>query len=357
MSFINPDDYEVSFSEPTVLGLGGEISCENACPQTSVDSGQFTLINTCSMPITITGFHMQNPKQFSLFNHEKYKDLEIYETGSVEELPITIKPKKKISINTFFHPEEEELRYGKAGTIENRDGDKFSSKVEIYPGFKITNCNNSECDASFILTGEFLCIKEDYDFDWLENRSNFNQEFNASLLEVYTPPSFENKFFLRKKTTHTYINTQEDNTSENYFSGISGALESYANYFNQNSWFETYSDFGITGTLHGVFLAVSGLKENGQDNSRANLYEMGFEHTVEVNDFTSYQTKFSTEDYEEVNYDGEDYVVLKVENKPIESIDLMTNQSLFLREINPPGSIEMFLCDEGDFQNEEILES
>ena len=107
----------------------------------------------------------------------------------------------------------------------------------------------------------------------------------------------------------------------------------------------------------GVFLAVSGLKENGQDNSREDLYNIGFDHQVEVNDFISYRTRLSTEDHEEVNYEGEDYIVLKVKNQPLESIELMTNQSLFLRETNPPGSIEMFLCDEGDFQNEQILES
>jgi hypothetical protein len=193
--------------------------------------------------------------------------------------------------------------------------------------------------------------------EWLENKSNFDQEFDQSSLENYEPPTFQNEFFLRKKHTLQHTNQSSSSSVENYFSGISGALEAYTEYFEENSWFETYGDFGILGTLRGVFLHVSGLQKNNADNSKSNLYNIGFDHTVDVNDFISYRTRFSAGDYEEINYEGDNYTVLKVKNQPIQSIDLMTNQSLFLREINPPGSIEMFLCDEGDFQNEKILES
>tara|TARA_B100000989_G_scaffold153083_1_gene114194 strand:- start:31 stop:1191 length:1161 start_codon:yes stop_codon:yes gene_type:complete len=386
MSFINPDDYDITFSEtnikenprflevesePILLqtktenGLllevessaSFEIDCRNACEQGVAASGSFTMINSCTLPITVTGMKVSEPVRFSLFQFPDYTGIEVYSSGNVNQLPFTINPREKIKVNTYFHPLYEEIKHGNAGTPENRTGDKFGAEVRMLPGFPIINCNKAPCDASFILTGELLCPNVEHDLEWLENKSNFDQEFNQSSLENYEPPTFQNEFFLRKKHTLQYTNPKQDPSAENYFSGISGALKEYAEYFDQNSWFDVYGDYGISGTLRGVFLHVSGLQKNNVDNTKTNLYNVGFDHVVNINDFTSYRTDFSTEDYEEVNYNGNIYIVLKVKNQPIESIDLMTNQSLFLREINPPGSIEMFLCDEGDFQNEKILES
>lgn len=386
MSFINPDDYGISFSELTIKksprflevenepillqtkiengflvevdsNITPEIDCEKACQQGVAASGSFTMINSCTLPITVTGIKVSDSVRFSLFKFPDYTGVEIYSSGNVNELPFTINPREKIKVNTYFHPLYEELKYGNAGTPENRTGDKFGAEVRMLPGFPIINCNKAPCDASFILTGEFLCENEEHDLEWLENKDNFDQEFDQSSLDAYDPPIFKNDFFLRKKHTFQYSNPLQDSSAENYFSGISGALENYAKYFNQNSWFDTYGDYGISGTLRGVFLSVSGLQKNNMDDDKENLYKIGFSHTVDVNDFTSYRTSFLAGDSEEVNFEGNDYTVLKVKNQPLQSIDLMTNQSLFLREINPPGSIEMFLCDEGDFQNEKILES
>jgi hypothetical protein len=386
MSFINPDDYGITFSETNIkenprflevesepillqtktengllIEVGSnasfEIDCKNACQQGVAASGSFTMINSCTLPITVTGMKVSDPVRFSLFQFPDYTGIEVYSSGNVNQLPFTINPREKIKVNTYFHPLYEEIKYGNAGTPENRTGDKFGAEVRMLPGFPIINCNKAPCDASFILTGELLCPNVEHDLEWLENKSNFDQEFDQSSLENYEPPTFQNEFFLRKKHTLQHTNQSSSSSVENYFSGISGALEAYTEYFEENSWFETYGDFGILGTLRGVFLHVSGLQKNNADNSKSNLYNIGFDHTVDVNDFISYRTRFSAGDYEEINYEGDNYTVLKVKNQPIQSIDLMTNQSLFLREINPPGSIEMFLCDEGDFQNEKILES
>ena len=78
MPFINPDDYDISFSQLTTIpkflnakqefvqtknenGLLIEVESnisfdctENNCERISVDSGSFTMINSCSLPITVT---------------------------------------------------------------------------------------------------------------------------------------------------------------------------------------------------------------------------------------------------------------------------------------------------------------
>ncbi len=81
----------------------GFIDCEFLCTgRNVVDSGSFTLLNTCSMPITITGFTMSDPERFSLFNYPLYSGLEIYESGTVNELPFTIEPRKQKKSRNFF---------------------------------------------------------------------------------------------------------------------------------------------------------------------------------------------------------------------------------------------------------------
>ncbi len=153
----------------------GFIDCEFLCTgRNVVDSGSFTLLNTCSMPITITGFTMSDPERFSLFNYPLYSGLEIYESGTVNELPFTIEPRKQKRVETFFHPKIDELKFGDAGTADQRTGDKFGSVVEIYPGFKLSNCEDADnCDASVTLSGEFIC--HFVDREWMKNKDNFEK--------------------------------------------------------------------------------------------------------------------------------------------------------------------------------------
>jgi len=216
MTFLNPEDYRIKFSsldeaiivnekflskeasetlittadDGLLIEVDGyetkSIQCDYLCRENLIDSGAFTLINTCSMPITVTGFTVSDSERFSLFDHEKYKDLNIYSKETVEELPFTIEPKKKKTVNTFFHPKYEELEYGNEGTILNRNGDKFGAKVEIYPGFKISNCESNDiCDASLTLTGEFLCERNEEGLELLKNKHNF--ELPGELPETFDP--------------------------------------------------------------------------------------------------------------------------------------------------------------------------
>ena len=194
MSFINPDDYSITFSEPTIKenpiflevesepillqtkiengllvevdsSVNSEIDCRNACQQGIVDSGGFTMINSCTLPITVTGIKVSDSVRFSLFDFPNYTGVEVYSSGNVSQLPLTINPREKVKVNTYFHPLYEEIKYGNAGTPENRTGDKFGAEVRMLPGFPIINCNKAPCDASFLLTGELLCPNEEHDLE------------------------------------------------------------------------------------------------------------------------------------------------------------------------------------------------
>lgn len=197
MPFINPDDYDISFSHiktvPKFLnteqefvqtnlengllievGSNTDLICSrDVCDRGVVDSGSFSMINSCSLPITVTGIEVYDSVRFSLFKYPDYKETGVYHSGNISEIPFTIKPREKKTISTYFHPLYEELEYGNGGTPENRTGDKFGTEVRMLPGFPIINCNKSPCDASFILTGELICDGVEKDTSLLKNDQNF----------------------------------------------------------------------------------------------------------------------------------------------------------------------------------------
>ena len=127
MSFIDPDKYNIKFSslpnidereyvseeENDILtqsedGLfikieteekeGDGIECKNLCREDAVDSGSFTISNSCTMPLTITGFKMTDPERFSLFKFPDYTGVKVYHPGIVEQLPFTLEPDQKKQI-------------------------------------------------------------------------------------------------------------------------------------------------------------------------------------------------------------------------------------------------------------------
>lgn len=152
------------------------LDCHELCRDTIFDSGSFTIINACTLPITITGFTVSDPERFSLVTYPKYKNTGVYPSGQVPELPLpfTLEPRKKKKINTFFHPFYEELEYGNAGTIIKRTGDVFGANVQFYPGFPILNCETeNSCDASITLSGELICDDNEVDREWMKNDYNF----------------------------------------------------------------------------------------------------------------------------------------------------------------------------------------
>jgi hypothetical protein len=170
---------------------GADVDCHMLCRDGFVDSGSFTIINACTLPITVTGFTVSDPERFSLVEYPKYTGSGVYPSGEVPELPIpfTLKPRGKKKIATFFHPKYEELMYGNAGTIISRTGDKFGATVQFYPGFPILNCTGkSDCDASVILSGEFICDDKEEDREWMDNCENYEEKEEMSLPVVQLSP-------------------------------------------------------------------------------------------------------------------------------------------------------------------------
>ena len=177
-----PLKYIITEGEKKVLQTDGDcsagalvsFSCEGN--RKYVDSGQAVIIsNTCSLPITITGFRNTDPQRFTIFQYPEYLGFGVYDSDQTAELPVTLDPFTTLSIPTFFHPLESELQKGTAGTFDNRIGDAFNAEIDIYPGFPILNCPSEdvECDAEFTLSGEFICDLLDTP-DWLSNEDNFD---------------------------------------------------------------------------------------------------------------------------------------------------------------------------------------
>lgn len=175
-NFIETEGGLIIELEGTGCRVETDVDCHMLCRDVTVDSGSFTIVNACTLPITVTGFTVSDSGRFSLVEYPKYTGSGVYPSGEVPELPIpfTLKPRGKKKINTFFHPYFEELESGNAGTMINRTGDKFGATVQIYPGFPILNCTGkSDCDASVILSGEFICDDKEEDREWMKNEDNF----------------------------------------------------------------------------------------------------------------------------------------------------------------------------------------
>lgn len=120
-----------------------EFDCDSS--RVTVDSGKFiSIVNVCNLPITVTGFRNTDPQRFSIFKYPDYADYPEYNTENTSELPFTLQPFQRMVIDTFFHPLVSELMTGHPGTLENRDGDKFSAKINILPGFEVMNCKQPD---------------------------------------------------------------------------------------------------------------------------------------------------------------------------------------------------------------------
>ena len=218
-----PLKYIITEGEKKVLKTDGScsdgalvsFSCEGG--RKYVDSGQAVIIsNTCSLPITITGFRNSDPERFTIFQYPEYLGVGIYESEYTAELPVTLDPFTTLSIPTFFHPLDSELEKGTAGTFDNRIGDAFNAEIDIYPGFPILNCPSEdvECDAEFTLSGEFICDLLDTP-DWLSNEDNF---VVPDLSEL---PSIDNVACLEATDTYTAKNLPNPCTVKGIYAALS----------------------------------------------------------------------------------------------------------------------------------------
>ena len=232
-----------------------------------VDTGKFiTLTNVCTLPITVTGFTMSDPARFSLFEYPLHKGTQIYTSGNTADLPFTLQPNEFKRINTYFHPLISELTNGTPGTFDNRVGDSFESRVEIYPGFPIQNCTNdpNSCDAYFTLSGEFVC--EEPDKDWMYNNENFitpNLSDLGGIDADYCIPITDPIEMVKDGGLHI----------ENTFSGLRDTAIAYGKVLDDGGRLdEKYQDIGMAGSLAGFGAICQGLIDSNSHNDINNLF-------------------------------------------------------------------------------------
>jgi len=232
-----------------------------------VDTGKFiTLTNVCTLPITVTGFTMSDPARFSLFEYPLHKGTQIYTSGNTADLPFTLQPNEFKRINTYFHPLISELTNGTPGTFDNRVGDSFESRVEIYPGFPIQNCTSdpNSCDAHFTLSGEFVC--EEPDKDWMYNNENFitpNLSDLGGATSDYCIPI----------TDPIEMPKGGGLQIENTFSGLRDTAIAYGKVLDDGGRLhEKYQDIGMAGSLAGFGAICQGLIDSNSHNNINNLF-------------------------------------------------------------------------------------
>ena len=323
------------------------------------DSGSFvTIVNTCTLPITITGFKNSDAARFSIFQYPEYIGQGLYESGNTSQLPITLRPFEQTNIPTFFHPLRSELEHGTAGTFDVRDGDKFGATIDIYPGFPILNCTSSdtECDASFTLTGEFICEKP-ADSSILASNENFTAP------DLTTISKIENTFCL-PRTEIIELNTQDEISVENIYSGLSGLSLFYEATLNaiSPSWAVKYPNMGVSGALGTFYHLVTGVMGGGAADSINNLLESSANNYPVTSPIGGPVGRTVSGSYSANNYTtfvsgGYTYTGMFFRMEPGDNGGLTSNQILLFNGQIIPGAakdVRMFIVQSGDLTSDKL---
>ena len=118
------------------------------------------LTNTCKNKIKINKILNDNPSLFTIISDNYIgQNIKVYNSSNTVELPVEIEPGNSYYINTYFHPTQAQIDNGTFGTFSDNAGEKFFANIEIIPGFMIqgTDGCSTECEASFVIKGEFSC--------------------------------------------------------------------------------------------------------------------------------------------------------------------------------------------------------
>ena len=118
-----------------------------------------TIANTCNMPLTITGFHNDNPTRFTIINYPEFSGSGYYTTGNVTgntvSLPKILEPGESWDIMTWWHPKKWEVDGADIGTPWAPTGTAQSGKITVLPG----DLGFPDCNNHFVLSGEMICDK------------------------------------------------------------------------------------------------------------------------------------------------------------------------------------------------------
>ena len=396
----------------------------------TVSSGEYvTIRNTCNLPIKFTGFKNSDPSRFSIFKFPDYSGFAEYNTGNTKELPFIINPDEKIVIDTFFHPYYDELLNGNAGTLNDRDGDKFEAEISILPGFNVQKCEedvtsilwweenehcnlvlseleissygpamqlfedygqdsirvrdepffsetedaqyfkskgsgdvtlkfnsksySSYCSPSFRIEGEFICFPSDK--SWMANNENFMYP-DLSVL-----PQIQSQYLLKKKKT-IELNTADENSVQNVFTGLRDISEAYASTFNNMNpgWYETYGNLGITGSIGAFNYLVDELISINQHDDINNLLQSNLPPTQVDYNNRVIEVSYDSNNIDIINIDGYSWTGMFISTKPISNAQDIQNQTVFFNaEIigGPKNDVRIFVVDSGDYnayQMEEV---
>jgi len=322
--------------------------------RTIVDSGRFVKItNTCTLPIEITGFVNSDPTRFSLFEYPKYRNQgSMYTADNTEELPITLNPTDSFKIPTFFHPLIKELESGNAGIIQDVHNqelpvDVFGARVNIYPGFPISNCSTDEndCDTYFTLTGSFLC-EDPGDREWMENRDNF---IPADLSDFN--PDIENDVCINI-TPPAQFNTDGWGGDLEFMQKLDASILSYSDVITNGgkNITELYGHIGMFGALGGMRKMIQG-KNNVNELINGSLSDEEFIYTYDDQGY-SMIVEYDSSKNTTLTIDGNDFTGLfyNVEG----SLDAR-NQTVFINS-SQETIISIFAADEGDYDTTDFCE-
>lgn len=315
----------------------------------TVDGGKFvTLINTCTLPFTITGFRNSDPTRFSIFSAENFNS--IYSSGNTPQLPFTLDPYKSINIPTFFHPLRSELETGTAGTYDNMIGDKFGARIDIYPGVPILNCSTDElsCDSFFQLSGQLVCDNIDTP-DFLSNDENF------IVPNIETLTTIQSQNCLTRTPVMGYNIPNDTSSDKNTLSGLSGASE-YFPAFLGNNWLDTYQDMGYSGALGTFYKIVTDVMRNyGYPTMPILLSQSIDDYRVQNTPAASslaVSGSYRSNNYTTLDVDGYTYTGMRFELVPGENTPLPLNCTVFFNvtmDPGPPDDVRMFIVQSGDY--------
>lgn len=220
-----------------------------------VDSGRFVKItNSCSLPLEITGLVNSDPVKFSLFDYPKYRNHgSIYSSENTAELPVTLNPAESFEIPTFFHPSMADMENANAGSIQDLNNQEsiptsFGARVDIYPGFNISNCSTDQnsCDAYFTLTGTVLC--GDFDVDWMNNQAGLMPE-DIDELDV----NIQNDTCIKKTETMQFV-IEEWTDDLGFMQKLNQSVDAYTKTITSpdKKLSEIYGHIGMYGALEGM---------------------------------------------------------------------------------------------------------
>ena len=291
------------------------------------------IVNVCDMPITITGFVNSDPTRFTILSQE-FKGVETYTTGNVstDYLPATIAPYTKLTIPTFFHPSRNEIEDGREGSWENRTGDAWHSKISVYPGFPIVNCETNNCDTSFIVSGELVC--DALDREPLLNYGNYEGYYSCEDLNALGGLEFENCLLSSGMFS--------DITDVDYdkFFALQGLSEQIPKkYCKDDPSFKA---------------AIATFKKAIFEQS--SIEDMLDAFTIEVVEFgTAKVTGTYVRQNERIYFDGIEFTGMHISIETEDPGTLVSNMSVFFNTERVDDSLRennIFLSEQGDFVNE-----